>query len=356
MSGGHDRFPRSWLGFQTRETKRYLRKLIAQHNYEAKALEEQIRLQQTRNEQLQSRIADMNRELKANAFSADFEILMQERLDRSVEAIVRQGEAEIEHLRSLQKRKLDSHHHQMAAWDKQYDDYRSAIDKLLGEMYGWVDKVKDQRFSEMSENTAQEADEAIRFAADWQSNSADSDELGKMEAQQEEEMADALRSSAKVLQFRLRSIIKETAVAKEAFSSLNDTMTADGLTVEKPSEYWGDLQPYLTNSVSQAPAVFHATSEPVDAVPSAAPRKDEANVSAKTASMASQGLSEEILSIQNRYIVGKAAGENLYAADGSLIISKDQIITGAVVQLAERDGKLPELILHMVIPGFGDDK
>ena len=70
------------------------------------------------------------------------------------------------------------------------------------------------------------------------------------------------------------------------------------------------------------------------------------------ASPVSPALAEEIKSIQYRYIAGKAAGENLYGEDGSLIIAKGAIITADTINRAERAGKMPDLIVQMVIPGF----
>lgn len=61
-----------------------------------------------------------------------------------------------------------------------------------------------------------------------------------------------------------------------------------------------------------------------------------------------------IQTLKMRYIVGKCAGKDLLSSTGQPIIRKGEWITAETVQVAERDGKLVELIVNMVIDGFGD--
>lgn len=51
-----------------------------------------------------------------------------------------------------------------------------------------------------------------------------------------------------------------------------------------------------------------------------------------------------------KYIIGKIAGEDLYDAEGNLIIRKDETITEQIVIEAEKADKLSELIIDMTIP------
>jgi hypothetical protein len=56
--------------------------------------------------------------------------------------------------------------------------------------------------------------------------------------------------------------------------------------------------------------------------------------------------------VRNKYLVGKIAGDDLIARDGSLIISKNSVISAETVKRAEEEGKLAELIINMVLPGM----
>jgi hypothetical protein len=66
----------------------------------------------------------------------------------------------------------------------------------------------------------------------------------------------------------------------------------------------------------------------------------------------SPALSADINQVRNKYLVGKVAGEDLLAKDGSTIITKGSIISVDTVARAEEEGKLAELIINMVLPGM----
>jgi hypothetical protein len=55
-------------------------------------------------------------------------------------------------------------------------------------------------------------------------------------------------------------------------------------------------------------------------------------------------------SITNKYLIGKITGENLLDKDENIIISKGTIITENVIKIAEKYGKLAELIVNMTVP------
>jgi hypothetical protein len=74
------------------------------------------------------------------------------------------------------------------------------------------------------------------------------------------------------------------------------------------------------------------------------------------ASRESEAVTTEIASIRNRYIVGKVAGEDLLDGQNRLIVAKGEVISAEVVEIAEREGRLPDLIVNMKIPGVTLDK
>lgn len=67
---------------------------------------------------------------------------------------------------------------------------------------------------------------------------------------------------------------------------------------------------------------------------------------------ASPAVAKKIDTVRHKYIVGKLAGEDLLDKNGQIIINKNGLIMPEVVELAEKEGKLPELIIHMIIPGL----
>jgi hypothetical protein len=85
------------------------------------------------------------------------------------------------------------------------------------------------------------------------------------------------------------------------------------------------------------------------------PKGDTAPEPSTGKSKQSPAITEEIRMIRQKYIVGKIAGEDVYDSTGKLIIAKQSMITGEVVDKADVEGKLAELIVNMIIPGLGED-
>lgn len=372
--------PKSWFGYQVRDTEAYLRKIEESQRLEYDAVEAQLKTQRSINDQLKTEIEELKRHetdsISIDVSSYEETALLYERLERSVEAIERQGEAERESLLRLRERKRERHARLMTEWDKQFDEYRIALDFLLEEAASWIAKVMEKRG--FSGQMAQEIEQAMKAPSVVDAAVYDHDEL--ISEDSGSNLAEGAGQTAKILKFRLRSALKEAGVVDDEVAASFSSMTADGMTWNEPDEqivaldtntkrnnpstFWGELDAYLDehepkfvpelqtadiNESDLSVEVNAVIAEPMEeVVPEPIGRE-----SADQPVQGSPGLSDEIQSIKNRYIVGKAAGENLYTTDGRLIISKGQTITSQIVQEAEHQGKLPDLIVQMVIPGFG---
>lgn len=80
--------------------------------------------------------------------------------------------------------------------------------------------------------------------------------------------------------------------------------------------------------------------------------KDKDNATKRGNIAGSPAISAEINNIRFKYIAGKIAGQDLYDSSGKLIIAKGKVITSEIVATVETEGKLPELIVNMVLPGM----
>ena len=192
---------------------------------------------------------------------------------------------------------------------------------------------------------------------------------------------------------KLNELRTET-VAPESVSNVEKTeenewkadekkMTADGMVVDNSGENFWDESPAKTETIMpRANTAFTVpvqlaeeikagineaalTSEKKEAempkyqmpIPPAAGDHKSPAVHARTGSTdesfgRSPAISAEINNIRHKYIVGKIAGESLMASDGSIIVAQNQIITAEIVAWAESEGKLPELIVSMILPGM----
>ena len=58
-------------------------------------------------------------------------------------------------------------------------------------------------------------------------------------------------------------------------------------------------------------------------------------------------VQNDVAGLKNMYVIGKVAGDDLFDRSGKLIIAKNEIITQDVIEKAEREGNLIELVLEM---------
>lgn len=71
-------------------------------------------------------------------------------------------------------------------------------------------------------------------------------------------------------------------------------------------------------------------------------------------SISDPALAQRVDELKLRYIVGKVAGKDLVDTRGQLIAQRGEKLTAAVVEAADRAGKLVELIVNMVIDDLGE--
>lgn len=379
MTKHQNKLPLAWFGLQKRETERYLSKCDALYNSEAEQLEVLIKSEKMLNKQLKQELDQKTAQLNKQKHDRSDGLmdLLRQRLDRSVEAVRRQGEAERGNLLALMETKRNEQDKNLASMDQQLAEYRIAFNELLAEASRLIARLKEKP----GEGKLPIAEKDILSALTVLSNPIELGEEENGETAKDEKLDQAGQSESKfsrganVIQFRLKSILDSLQAAE----SEQSVVTADGLSApaaiqreyprqkaqETASEFWGDLNLYMPDAYeepedtaaslpSEAPTVIPMVSERAAASAENELAEAQAAPSEPETSTVSPALAEEIKSIQYRYIAGKAAGENLYAEGGALIIGKGEIITAETIQKAERAGKMPDLIVQMVIPGFAD--
>lgn len=68
------------------------------------------------------------------------------------------------------------------------------------------------------------------------------------------------------------------------------------------------------------------------------------------------GVEQDIGQSQMKYVVGKIAGRDVVGDDGTLVVAKGQEITREVVEKADAQGKLAELIVYMLAHDMNPDE
>ncbi len=119
----------------------------------------------------------------------------------------------------------------------------------------------------------------------------------------------------------------------------------DGILSKESSfrEYEGDSRREIEEEIKPAmkkEAVFEKS------------EREEIRQPEKTAAVKSPAVEAQIEGIRHKYIVGKIAGKELLDKNGQTIVTEGDVITVEVIEKAETDGKLPELIVNMLLPGM----
>jgi len=141
----------------------------------------------------------------------------------------------------------------------------------------------------------------------------------------------------------------QQSIKRKKAEAVNLTSPLDELS----QQYKGDLYSLLgqsEDSMEQVSAT--ATDQPAAEMLNELSPKMESSVPSDRKK--STHLSEEIIALRSQYIVGKIVGKSVYDSNGRSIIDKHAMITTEIIEAAERENKLSELIANMIIKIDGD--
>jgi hypothetical protein len=399
---------RKLFGLDSAKTLSYLRGLRALQEQEVALLKEDIRSQQSTNEKLRLEVSLLEAKCKERLKQNKLYELAEKRLEDSKRVLQVLGDVEVKTVHDLIDQKRSDHEQQIKQLEAQSQSYEQTLHSLMDELSALIGKIEqlDVEKEDPEIHMQQDTSSAEVAATKVQSVLMEEilEELTATEepaAPSEDKELASLQKRAKLIQFKLRSIadqqsddlIQKSAMEAKGRVQEDTEHTESGVQatgtwgphasvnraapqppgvrkkpVSKPSAFWGDVDDYIGSNYLEAieetqslPIERSATlSDTTGAFEAAAPEAKntptESKPNAETGGQAkeSPALSEEIHAIRNRYIVGKLAGEALYNQQGMLIIAKNETITAEIVDRANREGKLPDLIVNMIIPNLND--
>lgn len=126
-------------------------------------------------------------------------------------------------------------------------------------------------------------------------------------------------------------------------SGINDTLEQP--LVENEDQYW--------NSFFDSDKKVNVSTEEVAVTEDPFKKSSSSEIKSQAISddLSQAGVRQEISAVRSKYVLGKLVGEDITDNSGQVIIRKDDPITVEVMELAQKEGKLADLIIHMVIPG-----
>lgn len=135
------------------------------------------------------------------------------------------------------------------------------------------------------------------------------------------------------------------------------------LSVQKEESYWENIEIHLEREFNYShmlvqTGIFRAKEQVAagSSLTNELPKPDPQRGSNQVPPWNDEsGLITDIDSLRYKYLLGKLVGRDVTDVTGKVILRRNDTITREVVQLAEREGKLSELIVNMTVPGLEED-
>jgi len=337
----HNRFRRSLLGFDPKSVNSYHEQLVGRFNL----LLENITKESEQGDNLEQGWIDTKSLLSARPFKPAWF--------------------------GWNKRSVMQYYRQLVRLQgSQLDELR---DKLMRVSEGQVTVGKQIEVIE-AEPEASAIEKVERSEAEPEVSAVE--KVERIEAELDESAA---KAASNVLTFPMRTVQDELVRAAKLVNHNQDSGPGQLRNMAVGSGFWDDADDYLNRALGasipelsvaakqSAPSKESYAPSRTRQIPREEPQFEEDGQSGQGATepntletspgahaSGSSAVTEEIVHLRRRYIVGKIAGEDLYDRSGRLIIAKGQPITESVMENADSAGKLAELIVNMMIKGLGD--
>lgn len=163
-------FPTKWFGYHKRDTHQYIRKIMALQKSEVEALQQRINQERLLNIQLFEQV-EIIKEREANEAIPNLEEdrlnrLFADRLARSIEAINRQGKAEIEALEQLYEYCRTEYASFLARMDEQFAEQEQEIEKIMEKAIRNLSTIRASRDDDAFASLIATTRDQIRFVTD----------------------------------------------------------------------------------------------------------------------------------------------------------------------------------------------
>lgn len=347
-------FKNGLFGLSPHKVSAYLRQMKHLQELELHELQAKVQTQREENDKLRRERDSLLERQREQEERLQLQGLMKTRAQDALQVLKLQAQQELEEMQQLMEQKQQEHQRKIDSIERQTEHYNAVLHQLLQEFGNTMHKFTSSSFDLL-------------------------EALEQSQPLSEEQPEPHAVKRENVIQFKVKSLTEKAAQLRrtaterlpvqqvEANQAEANLHMAAGA-AEPSSAFWGNINSYV-GGIEE----FEALPETEELLPSESEqafpateavyqptvvREEDAldRVPAEPEeSKESEAVSQEILSIRNRYIVGKLAGEDLLDVQGRLIVAKGAIITPEAVDHAEKAGRLPDLIVNMKMQGVGEE-
>ena len=387
---GPQNFRIKLLGYRKREVDSYFQKLKENHSLELSQLQRQLEETLSEKYTLSEKLDRLQEKWATRFEGEDFITLTVNRVKEMTEILMQKAALDAEKVLKEAEKEQAADKQKIADIEEEIVTTKKQIKSLLEELASIMkDTEKSVPETEQLSNKIIKLNEIInernlrnqeKDLSDFDSNDqwAEEKEIAadgtpffesENEKREDEEAGRLKRMMNKLAQkLNKEEITKEdfTAEAAEEESG-SENISANHEEIE---EFWktsdtenNSTQENRTQSIQKAEDMLDhyktQTSEMIktqlkDYSDEKIENSTEENASSDGGNSGSPAVASEIINTRFKYIAGKLAGKDLIGNNGEAIITKGATITKEIISKAETEGKLPELIVNMVLPGMED--
>ncbi len=387
---GPQNFRIKLLGYRKREVESYFQKLKENHSFELSQLQRQLEETLSEKYTLSEKLDRLQEKWATRFEGEDFITLTVNRVKEMTEILMQKAALDAEKVLKEAEKEQAADKQKIADIEEEIVTTKKQIKSLLEELASIMkDTEKSVPETEQLSNKIIKLNEIInernlrnqeKDLSDFDSNDqwAEEKEIAadgtpffesENEKREDEEAGRLKRMMNKLAQkLNKEEITKEdfTAEAAEEESG-SENISANHEEIE---EFWktsdtenNSTQENRTQSIQKAEDMLDhyktQTSEMIktqlkDYSDEKIENSTEENASSDGGNSGSPAVASEIINTRFKYIAGKLAGKDLIGNNGEAIITKGATITKEIISKAETEGKLPELIVNMVLPGMED--
>ncbi|KEO81466.1 hypothetical protein [Tumebacillus flagellatus] len=350
------------FGLSQQKVSGYLRQLKHLQELERTEMENRLQFAREENDRLRRERDELTRQQQLQAEQMYLRELLLSRADAVLQVMRQHTLSEVEGLQRQLEQKQAEHQRKIDSIEGQIDHYNNLLTNMLQEFGATMHKFTNSSFDllEVLEEFTPEAPEVPEAAESPSPSPSAPVTPSAPESKPEPEEP----KHENVIQFKAKQQPEpKPAPARQA-------RAAGSAPGDAPLAFWGNIGSFVSGQVEEEEPIsvgesrdwMYEESAPAQEAPHLKPeRVREPLVEAESEfepeeSRESSAVSAEILSIRNRYIVGKISGADLQDGSGRLLVAKGAKITEEVAAIAEKAGLLPDLIVNMKLPDAGEDQ
>lgn len=356
------------LGIDREQVDYDIHQLKKEHAEKLEQIKKQIEALKLENDCLSKHCDNLKKEIKTEMQPTEFMEYALKKADEYTPLFDKAAQREIEDITSIGEKTEVLFNQKIAEFEEKIKETQAFLDNILKDILD-----KNEHLTEKVKDFI-EKEGSYKFIPHRQGSSKP--RSVKMRATQTQEVTNIL---AKPIENKKTEIIpyqeqnttvkeskldkKESTELKKEVQSADSKQMFDQVLDQDLSNYSGVSEEKLAEKANEDFQKANLRHEDIEESPrepqitkaieiNRTPQNEERPI--YKANTENKAITIDISNIRSKYLIGKVAGADLLDKDRRVIVAKNAVITNEIVDKAEKEGKLAELIVNMALPDDAD--